>query len=180
MTRTNAVLAAIAAVLSAAVVIAVVRRAQAPGVPAPRSPPAGAAAGSWEQYCVGRRRKSFEQAITFTRGRFDGCYDMEAGRHILADEVWCRWVGPNVLVHLRLRNTRRDSTLVEVTPRYVAAGAQHGAFQGSSSLVTLAADEMTTVDLPAGAPQATPVGAPISACAPRLEDARPASASPAR
>lgn len=175
MTRWNAVLAAITSVLVVVFVVKTARDEDRRQFLAPARVPAGAVAGIWDQYCIHHRTDTLAHEILWHPGRFDGCADKEVGRHIEADEVWCRWVGANVFVHLRLRNTAGEAALVEVTPRYFADDIQHGAFQGSSSMVTLAAYEMTTVDLAAGSPEGTPDGARISDCVPRQEDAHVAS-----
>ena len=161
----NAVLAGVATLLAAAVAITLARRSGDDRAQA--RPPAGAKRGEWQPWCDQDGRRE----TIFRIGREDRCRNREAGRAIEVDEVWCRWSGANVLVHMRLVNAYDRPTVLEITPRYVTASGQHGTFSGSHSVLRLMPGEIATVELVAGTPRGDAVGEPITACTPRLEDA---------
>jgi len=176
MTRVDLALAAVAAALLALVAtVASIRDARGEDRHDAPTPP-GATAGTWQKFCAEHDQPRFR---LFVGTRDESCRHQQAGDSIEADEVWCRWSGANVLVHLRVRNSFGEPVTTELTPRYVTASGQHGTFTGSHVVVTLAPNEMTTLEIVAGTPKNTPDGARIASCTPRLEDAYLTVADPA-
>lgn len=103
---------------------------------------------------------------------FGGCTSTVAEDQLSATNVWCRWRGADVLVHLHLVNGANAHVTARIVPRYeIEDGGVHGDSFGSDRAVEVNAAASRIVTLDAGHPEGVPNGTSISKCDPRLLDA---------
>jgi hypothetical protein len=110
-----------------------------------------------------------------TRGSFGTscswhCWgDGDLVENLRGRDVWCRWDGDHVSIHLTLRNDSDHRVVATIKPSYWIHG--HGR-HGSSlhSLKNIEIDGNSTISWTgdAGTPDNTPIGAHIQTCKPSL------------
>ena len=131
------------------------------GCGATRGPkvPAGATAGAWDGKCEA--------------GLFNTCTSQEAADALDVADVWCRWQGPDVIVHVAMHSHFSARLKVAVIPRYVI---KDGGTHGNSSAPTYRAPSRRrqpgcSTSTPAGRGEGVLPGTKIAKCNPKLQDA---------
>jgi hypothetical protein len=83
-------------------------------------------------------------------------------RSITGENVWCRWDGDHVQVHITFRNSSGDNLVATVRPNYWIAGhGRHGSSDGSRREVAVSAGAYRDWLTDAGRPKGVPAGTPI-------------------
>jgi hypothetical protein len=99
------------------------------------------------------------------------CTSPDAAGQLDANDIWCAWRGPHVIVHATLGNNMNARVHLSIVPKYfIENGGQHGTSSGSDLPVTLGPHRHRSWTGDAGSPAGVPTGTPIARCAPRLED----------
>ncbi|MGH3064953.1 MAG: hypothetical protein ACRDOF_01505 [Gaiellaceae bacterium] len=86
-------------------------------------------------------------------------------------DVWCRWRGDHVLVHVRVENPLVVPIRTNITPAYeIEDGGRHGTSFGSDRSVPAQRSSYTEVEIDAGSPEGVPPGTRISSCEPQVQN----------
>jgi len=86
-------------------------------------------------------------------------------------DVWCRWRGDHVLVHVRVENPLVVPTRTNITPAYeIEDGGRHGTSFGSDRSVPVQGSSYTEAEIDAESPEGVPPGTTISSCEPQVQN----------
>jgi hypothetical protein len=113
------------------------------------------------------------------QGKTRGSFSTSCGWHCWGDDdlkddlrgtnVWCKWNGDHVAVHIRLSNVNDHDVVATIKTSYwIRNYGRHGS--SLHSLKTIDVDANSTIDWTgdAGKPNDVPTGAPIERCGPSL------------
>ena len=98
------------------------------------------------------------------------CGDDLARDRLKFKDVWCRWQGDHVVVHVRVENPLVVPTKTSITPAYeIEDGGMHGTSFGSDRSVPARGDSYTAAEIDAGSPEGVPTGTTINSCEPQVQ-----------
>jgi hypothetical protein len=93
----------------------------------------------------------------------------DKSKYITGSDVWCRWSGSHVKVHVTLHNSSVETITATVKPKYtIARGSSHGDSFLAGKDFKIPGGKQVSALIDAGAPKDTPTGARIGECSPYL------------
>jgi len=104
---------------------------------------------------------------TFTQGWLAS--SAELSKHISGSDVWCRWQGDHVQVHVTVRNRSVERVEATIKPRYyLRGGGEHGSSFFGAKQYKINARSSRSITMDAGKPKGVSGRVPIRKCEPLL------------